>query len=94
MAWVPKVNRHAVVMVQKTVAGNTQYVKRRPAIITGFATDTNPIFRVRHNLDKDPVTPGIQPEVYGTPSVGIVRVLNSTTTTPGGNWRAGKYCSQ
>lgn len=83
MAWVPKVRRHAVVMVQKTVGGNTQYVKRRPAIITGFATDTNPIFQVRH-----------YGETYGTGAVGVPRIVNSTTTPPGGNWRAGKYCSQ
>lgn len=60
MAWVAKVRRHASVYVQKTVAGNTQYVKRRPAIITGFATDTNPIFRVRH-----------YGETYGTGAVGV-----------------------
>lgn len=85
MVWVAKVNRHVAVYVQKTVGGNTAYVKRRPGIITGFASDTNPIVRIRHNLDTDPVTPGVQPEVYGTASVGVPR--NTTLAPP----RNGKY---
>lgn len=36
MAWVKKVGRHVVVMVVKTVGGNTTYVKRRPAQITAL----------------------------------------------------------
>lgn len=36
MPWVKKVGRHVVVQVVKTVAGNTTYVKRRPAQITAL----------------------------------------------------------
>jgi hypothetical protein len=84
--WVPKVNRHAVVMVQKTVGGNTNYVKRRPAVITGFATDTNPIMRVRHIG-----------ETYGNGTTGVVRQIDwpvsaiSPSRTVGSAARAGKY---
>ncbi len=67
MAWVAKVNRHVSYLQQKTVGGNANYVKRRPAIITGFATDTNARLRVRHTG-----------EVYGTAAVGVVRKTGTT----------------
>lgn len=38
MSWVPKVRRHVVVQVVKTVGGNTAYVKRRPAQITALGS--------------------------------------------------------
>lgn len=34
----PKVKRHIVVHVNKTVGGNTKYVKRRPAKITSIVS--------------------------------------------------------
>jgi len=67
MGWVAKTNRHVVYLQQKTVGGNTAYVKRRPAIITGFAADSTPRLRVRHSG-----------EVYGNASVGIVRKTGTT----------------
>lgn len=62
MAWVAKVNRHVAVVVQKTVGGNANYAKRRPGVITAFATDTNPRIRVRHIG-----------ETYGSAGTGVVR---------------------
>jgi len=56
--WSPKVNRH--VQVLKFVSSSV--IKVKPGIITGFATDTNPIIRVRHTG-----------EVYGTGAVGVPR---------------------
>jgi hypothetical protein len=103
--WVPKVNRHARVLVQKTVTNfltmgsNTNYAKRRPGTVTGFATDTNPRFRVRRSG-----------EVYGSAGVGVVRQIDSTLPVGGdaagetrlvvqpgptnGPNRTGKYISQ
>lgn len=46
--WIPKVGRHCVYLQQKTFDGNTQYVKRRPAIITGV-TGSNVDLRVGHS---------------------------------------------
>lgn len=69
VTWQPKVNRKVRYLLQKTVGGNTQYVKRRPAIITGFAGDGNPILRVGH-----------QGETYGTAPTGVAR-----KTDPDGN---------
>ena len=69
MGWVAKVNRHVRVQVQKTVQGNTQYVKVRPAVITGFATDTNPRLRVRHGG-----------EVYGNAANGVVQQTTTKST--------------
>jgi len=91
MAWVAKVNRHVRVHVQKTVQGNTKYIKVRPGIITGFALDGAPIVRVRH-YDTDNVTPGVQLETYGNATNGVVR-QTTTNTTPGGDWRANTYIS-
>lgn len=34
MPYIPRVNRHVAYLQQKTVGGNTQYVKRRPSTIT------------------------------------------------------------
>jgi len=100
--WVPKVNRHCRVFVQKTVTNalgqvSVNYVKRRPATVTGFSADTNPRLRVRRTG-----------EVYGSAGVGVVRQLDSTvpvggdaageTRLPGAAVRVvagvGKYISQ
>lgn len=100
--WVPKAKRHCRVFINKSVTnalGQTQanYVKRRPATVVGFATDTNPTLRVGHHS-----------ETYGTGSVGIVRQIDSTvpvggdaageTRLPGAAVRVvtgvGKYISQ
>jgi len=70
VGWAAKTNRHAAVLVQKTVGGNANYVKRRPAVITGFAADTNPRFRVRHTG-----------EVYGNASVGVPRRTDPDANT-------------
>lgn len=67
MAWVAKTNRHVAYLQQKTVGGNTAYVKRRPAIITGFAADSAPRLRVRHSG-----------EVYGNATNGVVRKTGTT----------------
>jgi hypothetical protein len=45
--YAPKVRRHVRYHLQKTVGGNTQYVKRRPATITGLGAGTVNL-RVRH----------------------------------------------
>lgn len=55
-----KAGRHVRVLQQKTVAGNANYVKRRPATVTGTALDGAPRLRVRHTG-----------EVYGNASVGV-----------------------
>jgi hypothetical protein len=100
--WFPKVNRHARVFIVKSVTnalGQSQpnYVKRRPGTVTGFATDTNPRFRVRRTG-----------EVYGSAGVGVIRQIDSTvpvggdaageTRLPGAAVRTvagvGKYVSQ
>lgn len=90
MVWVAKVNRHCAYHQRKTVTNPlgvvcTNYVKRRPAIITGFATDTAPRLRVRHYTS--PST-----ETYGTAAVGVPRMTDPiavVTTNP----RNGKYVS-
>lgn len=46
--WRPKIGRHCVYLQQKTVGGNAQYVKRRPAIITGVS-GANVDLRVGHS---------------------------------------------
>jgi translation elongation factor EF-Tu-like GTPase len=66
MAWKAKVNRHVTHILQKTLGGNTNYAKRRPAVITAIATDTNPRYRVRHGG-----------ETYGSGAVGIARIFRS-----------------
>lgn len=49
MAWVKKVNRHCTYLQQKTVGGNTQYVKRRPAVITALGIGNLVNLRVRRS---------------------------------------------
>lgn len=49
MAWVRKVNRHCAYLQQKTVNGNTAYVKRRPAVITALGAGNLVNLRVRHH---------------------------------------------
>lgn len=48
MAWERKVNRHVAYLQQKTVGGNTQYVKRRPAVITALGAGQLVNIRVLH----------------------------------------------
>lgn len=81
---MPKVGRHAVVLAE--INGK---VKRRPAIIVGFAEppegDGNPIFRVGHH-DTDPETEGVQLEVYGDATTGV-----ALRTDPNDDEAVGKY---
>jgi hypothetical protein len=64
-SWQPKVNRHVAYLLQKTVGGNANYVKRRACVITGFASDGNPRLRCLHTG-----------EVYGDATTGIVHKTN------------------
>jgi hypothetical protein len=70
--WAPKLNGHVAYLQQLTVDGNTNYVKRRPCVITGFALDGNPILRVGHSG-----------EVYGNAATGIARRTDPATATMG-----------
>jgi hypothetical protein len=75
--WVPKVNRHCRVFVQKSVTnalGQVQpnYVKRRSVVVTGFASDTNPRLKNKRSG-----------ETHGSAGVGIVRQLDSTVPVGG-----------
>lgn len=71
MAWVAKARRHVAYLQQKTVGGNTAYVKRRPAVITGFsAGDSAPLLRVRHGG-----------ETYGNATNGVARKTNPDDNT-------------
>jgi hypothetical protein len=74
MAWKPKVNRHGTVLVQKTVGGNTAYVKRRPGVITGGISGTTCNFRVRH---------------IGETYVAQTQLRNHIATARGGNYYMG-----
>lgn len=58
--WRPLVGLHCVYLQQKTFGGNSQYIKRRNVIITGFASDGYPILLQKQSG-----------EVYGTASVGV-----------------------
>lgn len=69
VTWQPKVNRKVRFLLQKTVGGETNYVKRRPAIITGFASNGDPTLRVGH-----------AGETYGNATTGVAR-----KTDPDGN---------
>lgn len=82
MAWTPKIGRHAAVIVE--IGGK---VKRRPAVIIGFADapDGNPIFRVGHH-DTDPNTVGVQNELYGDDTTGV-----PLRTDPNDDEGVGKY---
>lgn len=70
MAWAARVNRHVTYLQQKTVGGNANYAKRRPAVITGMAVDGAPRLRVRHSG-----------EVYGNATNGVVRRTNPDANT-------------
>ena len=43
MSWVPAVGRHCIYLKKITYAGNAEYVKRVPCIITEIAADDNPV---------------------------------------------------
>ena len=75
MAWEPKINRHVAVVV--TIGGKT---RRRPGIITGFAADSAPIIRVGHH-DTDAGTGGVQLEIYGDSTNGVVRRTTTADNT-------------
>lgn len=82
MAWEPKIGRHVTIL---KVANGT--VKPKPGVITGFATDSNPIIRVgRH--DTDTGTVGVQYETYGNSTNGVPR-----RTDPDENLLISKYIS-
>lgn len=44
--WLPKIGRHCTYLEQKTYDGNTNYVKRRPAIITAIVSGDTVDLRV------------------------------------------------
>ena len=48
MPWLRKINRHVQVFTQKTVDGNTNYVKVRPAVITALGAGENVTVRFGH----------------------------------------------
>jgi len=48
VGWQRKVNRHCAYLQQKTVGGNANYVKRRPAVITALGAGNLVNLRVRH----------------------------------------------
>jgi hypothetical protein len=48
MAWRPKIGRHVQVFVNKTVNGNAQFQKIRPAIITALGAGNLITCRVLH----------------------------------------------
>lgn len=53
MAWKPKAKRHCTVLVQKTVTNplgqvQTNFIKRRPGVITSVVSGTTVAARVRH----------------------------------------------
>lgn len=70
VTWQPKVNRRVRYLLQKTVGGNAQYVKRRPAVITGFAGNGDPLLRVGH-----------AGETYGSAGTGVPRKTNPDADT-------------
>lgn len=49
MAWVRRVNKHCAYLQQKTVGGNANYVKRRPATITAVGAGQLATLRVGHS---------------------------------------------
>lgn len=51
MPYIPRVNRHVAYLEQKTVAGNANYVKRRPATITALVADFVVDLRVGHHAE-------------------------------------------
>ncbi len=58
--WRPLLGLHCIYLEQKTFGGSSQYIKRRPVKIIGFASDGYPILLQKQS--------GVQ---YGTASVGI-----------------------
>lgn len=66
MAWVQKVRRHVVYLEQKTVGGNTAYVKRRPAQITAIASNGDPVIKISNTST-----------TLGNASVGVPRKTHS-----------------
>lgn len=63
--WMPKVNRHCIYLEQKTVGGNTNYVKRRPAIITAV-NGANVDLRIGRSGETHlNVAPRVNPEDVG-----------------------------
>lgn len=72
--WKAKVNRHTTHFLLKTTTNPlgqviTNYIKRRPAVITAIAADTNPRYRVRHIG-----------ETYGSAGVGIAKHVTGART--------------
>lgn len=49
VGWQRKVNRHVTYLQQKTVGGNANYVKRRPAIITALGAGELVDIRIGHS---------------------------------------------
>jgi hypothetical protein len=49
MAWVRQLKAHVAFLQQKTVNGNTAYVKRRPATITALGAGELVNLRVLHS---------------------------------------------
>lgn len=49
VGWQRKVNRHCTYLQQKTVGGNTNYVKRRPGVVTGLGGGQLVNIRVGHS---------------------------------------------
>lgn len=49
MAYVPRVFRHVAYLLQKTVGGNPNYVKRRSSRITAVLVGTNADLQVGHH---------------------------------------------
>lgn len=75
MAWVAKVRRHVVYLQQKTVNGNTAYVKRRPARITAISADGAPIIKLSRTST-----------IVGDATNGVPRKTHST-----GNNQVSRY---
>lgn len=49
MGWQAKVGRHVAYLQRKTFGGNTEYIKRRPSIITAVNVDDTLNIRVGHH---------------------------------------------
>lgn len=77
MAWVAKVGRRVVYLQQKTVNGNTVYVKRLPAQITAIASDGAPVLKLTGSGT-----------VIGNATNGALRKTHST-----GNSQVSRYVS-
>lgn len=83
MSWVPRVNGHVTVL--KRISASE--IRRKSGVITGFATDSNPIIRVgRHDTNSG--VGGVQYETYGDATTGVAR-----RTDPDENIATTKYIS-